>query len=401
MKKIFTLLAGVLFALGAQAQTLLDFEQSQTIGIELSGSTTITDVKLKANTLSTPGIKFDGSYQKDGAMTDKYAVLTTDGGFKAGDVVTIAGAFNNTDDNKQAAVDLFTLEGTTPTVLFNSGLFINGRTVEDMPTPVTYTLTEDVEKLYIGRNGNTATFVTTLKVVRGGTETDITEPDPVLPPTAATTWNFSVLSSTDQANLDADTENWKFDEEKSRYTYIPSFTSEQGKANNIVLKANGAELEILNGLYVGRDGSIEANKFGIDLEKGFNLPGSKYRIIIPNLAKDDEIKIRITGSADGSRGVTLTGVGTENSVASVDKAVAEGTFTVAANGNIIIETTGGLTVNALSVNAELPEEVADGISALKAETVEGNGVIYNLQGQRVDANYRGVIIKNGHKVVIK
>lgn len=400
MKKIFTLLAGVLFAMGAQAQTLVDFEQRQDFGIELSGSTTIDNVKLKANTLSTPGIKFANSYQSEGVVTENYAVLTTDGGFKAGDVVTIAGAYNNSD-TKEAAVELFTVEGTVATVLFNSGLFINGRFVEDMPTPVTYTLTEDVEKLYIGRNGKTATFVTTLKVVRGGTETDITEPDPVLPPTAATTWNFSVLSSTDQANLDADTENWKFDEEKSRYTYIPSFTSEQGKANNIVLKANGAELEILNGLYVGRDGSIEANKFGIDLEKGFNLPGSKYRIIIPNLAKDDEIKIRITGSADGSRGVTLTGVGTENSVASVDKAVAEGTFTVAANGNIIIETTGGLTVNALSVNAELPEEVADGISALKAETVEGNGVIYNLQGQRVDANYRGVVIKNGHKVVNK
>ncbi len=400
MKKIFTLLAMALMAMGAQAQTLVDFEQRQDFGIELSGSTTIDNVKLKANTLSTPGIKFANSYQSEGVVTENYAVLTTDGGFKAGDVVTIAGAYNNSD-TKEAAVELFTVEGTVATVLFNSGLFINGRFVEDMPTPLTYTLTEDVEKLYIGRNGKTATFVTTLKVVRGGTETDITEPDPVLPPTAATTWNFSVLSSTDQANLDADTENWKFDEEKSRYTYIPSFTSEQGKANNIVLKANGAELEILNGLYVGRDGSIDANKFGIDLEKGFNLPGSKYRIIIPNLAKDDEIKIRITGSADGSRGVTLTGVGTENSVASVDKAVAEGTFTVAANGNIIIETTGGLTVNALSVNAELPEEVADGISVLKAETVEGNGVIYNLQGQRVDANYRGVVIKNGHKVVIK
>ena len=73
MKKIFTLLAGVLFAMGAQAQTLVDFEQRQDFGIELSGSTTIANVKLKANTESTPSIKFDGSYQKDGAITDKYA----------------------------------------------------------------------------------------------------------------------------------------------------------------------------------------------------------------------------------------------------------------------------------------------------------------------------------------
>jgi len=30
-----------------------------------------------------------------------------------------------------------------------------------------------------------------------------------------------------------------------------------------------------------------------------------------------------------------------------------------------------------------------------------NGFIYNLAGQRVDANYKGVVIKNGQKLIQK
>ena len=40
-----------------------------------------------------------------------------------------------------------------------------------------------------------------------------------------------------------------------------------------------------------------------------------------------------------------------------------------------------------------------GISSLNAE--KANGAIYNLAGQRVDANYKGVVIQNGKKFVVK
>ena len=40
-----------------------------------------------------------------------------------------------------------------------------------------------------------------------------------------------------------------------------------------------------------------------------------------------------------------------------------------------------------------------GISNLKVKQVES--AVYNLAGQRVDANYKGVVIQNGKKFVVK
>ena len=61
----------------------------------------------------------------------------------------------------------------------------------------------------------------------------------------------------------------------------------------------------------------------------------------------------------------------------------------------IKETSGGMRVYAISINQE-----PTGIQAVKAgETA--TGASYNLAGQQVDESYKGVVIKNGKKVVIK
>jgi hypothetical protein len=44
--------------------------------------------------------------------------------------------------------------------------------------------------------------------------------------------------------------------------------------------------------------------------------------------------------------------------------------------------------------------VATGIQGVKTVKAQSSA-IYNLAGQRVDANYKGVVIMNGKKVVIK
>ena len=46
------------------------------------------------------------------------------------------------------------------------------------------------------------------------------------------------------------------------------------------------------------------------------------------------------------------------------------------------------------------EETLAGIAPVKAEKA-GNGLIYNLSGQRVDASYKGLVIKNGKKLIQK
>ena len=168
MKKIFTLIAVALMTLGVSADTLIDFAQSQETGIKVNGTTTIDAVKIKTNTTSIPGIKFANSYTTETLVNENYVELSVEGGFKAGDVIKIAGAFNNSDESKKSAVDIFTFgDDKKPTVLFTTQQFINGRLVDDDPVVEEYTLTADADKLYLGRNGNTGTIITTLKVIRG------------------------------------------------------------------------------------------------------------------------------------------------------------------------------------------------------------------------------------------
>jgi hypothetical protein len=40
-----------------------------------------------------------------------------------------------------------------------------------------------------------------------------------------------------------------------------------------------------------------------------------------------------------------------------------------------------------------------GISTPVAIPLRDNGAVYNLSGQRIDANYRGIVIKNGRKMI--
>ena len=44
--------------------------------------------------------------------------------------------------------------------------------------------------------------------------------------------------------------------------------------------------------------------------------------------------------------------------------------------------------------------VISGISSVSAETVD-NAPAYNLAGQKVSDSFKGIVIKNGRKVVVK
>lgn len=176
MKKILLSLILTAFAAGMNAETLVDFQKG--IGkVELYGSTTKDFVKINLNANSVAGVKFANSFSTENKLNANYAAITCDGGFKTGDVLTVAGAFNNSDETKTAAVSFFTKDGEGYNVFFSTQPFINGRTVEADPTEETFTLTEDLDTIFFGRNGNTATFVTTLKVVRGEETPDNPGPD--------------------------------------------------------------------------------------------------------------------------------------------------------------------------------------------------------------------------------
>ena len=52
-------------------------------------------------------------------------------------------------------------------------------------------------------------------------------------------------------------------------------------------------------------------------------------------------------------------------------------------------------------NKGAPESAATGISTVVTENKKGSAVIYNLAGQRVSNDFKGIVVKNGKKVVLK
>ncbi len=149
--------------------TLLEYNSTSELpaGITYGGTTVMASVKIHTNTDAVDAIALKNGYTSEGVLNDNCITLTVDGGFKAGDVITVAGFFNNSDDTKKAAADIFVPSaGGTYTVLYTTAQMINGRLVADEPVQENYTLAQDAEVLCIGRNGNTQTNICYIKVVR-------------------------------------------------------------------------------------------------------------------------------------------------------------------------------------------------------------------------------------------
>lgn len=75
------------------------------------------------------------------------------------------------------------------------------------------------------------------------------------------------------------------------------------------------------------------------------------------------------------------------------------------NVKVAVETTGNYDVtfvwNPESKELYATTEVSDPTGINVAKATKAAVVIYNLQGQRVQAGFRGIVIKNGHKVLVK
>ena len=74
---------------------------------------------------------------------------------------------------------------------------------------------------------------------------------------------------------------------------------------------------------------------------------------------------------------------------------ATNTWDITEDCDVVVWNTSGCHIYKIEVTSG-----ASGIQAVKTVKA-GNGFIYNLAGQRVDANYKGVVIKNGQKMIQK
>ncbi len=156
------------------------------IGVTIPGASgvEISTVKIHNNADQIPAIKFGSSYvYADGKWL---AIKPAEGGFKAGDVVSVAAVFSNdaTDGSKYAQVDIYAADGATR--LMRGEPVVNGKKTADDPVIETLVLEADQDSLLLGRYGNTGMFITLLKVERAGGETPVVLEAPDAAPAAPT-----------------------------------------------------------------------------------------------------------------------------------------------------------------------------------------------------------------------
>ena len=215
-------------------------------------------------------------------------------------------------------------------------------------------------------------------------------------------WDFtSKLSDADKANIAAD-ENWTIsnvyvkDEDGNDTEEIKTLLYEYTqKFQGVPVTANGTELDLTKGLKFNTGASKFQYYDGERLAHGGNGHGP----IIPECAKDDVVKIRYKVT-EGGRGFEVANAEvTDGSLIADDKGTFEATVTVKKKGDVTFSSKTGADILALAVNTDLPD-ITDGISSVK--TVEIQTVQrYNIAGQKVSANYKGITIQNGRKVIQK
>ncbi len=157
-------------AMVANAKVLVSYEHTATApeGITLGGTTVFKSVKIHTNTDAVDCIQLANGYTTESQLNGNNIEVAVEGGFKAGDVVSIAGFFNNAEDTKNSQFVIYVLDSSDAgySVLWTSEKLINGRLVADDPRVDTYTLEQDCEKFYIARSGNTGTNLYSLNVTR-------------------------------------------------------------------------------------------------------------------------------------------------------------------------------------------------------------------------------------------
>ena len=248
----------------------------------------------------------------------------------------------------------------------------------------------------------------------------------------AKVWDFTQWSAATVAALKADAAASKVagwsDVEKAADAEAGADPTETSKDNCFwsvaepnadgTLSANGVVIEELKGLVWNKAYAIKRSlAIAVNYPKALSdyagpaylwLGGGKNKIpcfTIPGVKAGSTITMEVEShKASDARGVELyTGVDADGLVDAATKIGDSFTpkekdahsWTIENDCDVIVYNTNGCHIYKIELTAG-----ATGIQAVKTVKV-GNDYIYNLAGQRVDANYKGVVIKNGKKMIQK
>ena len=144
-----------------QVLVLWDKEETNQIGsFTTEGSVAASTVKINSNQTTINSLNFSSSFNNG---VNYLEIKPDEGGFEEGDQVYITICFNNSDNSKLAKLALYDADNS---LLFTTEQGVNGRTEAETPEADIFTLNSNTSVLRLGRDGNTATHMIALKVLR-------------------------------------------------------------------------------------------------------------------------------------------------------------------------------------------------------------------------------------------
>lgn len=376
MKKIFTLIAMALVAVGVNAQTswvFSDFEAKEYTETAVVNGLTInatSDKKItvaeseKTVTVKNEDVTYTKVLKFGGTGAANRCVSFPVSG--ASNITIVATSSNDTDRSVSVSCGASYGAKSLGTISAPGGS-LNVETVK-------YTAA-DATTIYIGST-NSGTNIYAIYVEEGQAEEQPTE------------WNFSTW---------ADENNGFNNQVKDNLGLFACYKDAETQITNFG-KINGSS----KGSFTKR---FQLGGGGSPLE-GTGTPTQRF--VYFNVKGNSEISVQcISGSSSEDRILYITDGVNILSQTSIGSTLTEAKATYTGDAGVIyifaksainlydiIASNVGTTV--LLDDTSMPT----GIQTVKAAAVQ-NGAIYNLAGQKVSESYKGVVIKNGKKMVTK
>lgn len=202
-------------------------------------------------------------------------------------------------------------------------------------------------------------------------------------------WDFTKTKTANEV-FAADATNWAdTNGDGSRWTYQP-------EASNSPIMVGGVELEDTKGLLF----TAKAGKIRLDRDNRLGLNGKDITVTIPGLKAGQTVTVKSQSASSSApeRYITPTNLNvTSGFVAGTEYVEVVNVGTVAADGDVTITSTdGGINLYSIEVTSG-----STGIGNIEVVAPQFNGAIYNLAGQKVGEDYKGIVIKNGKKFINK
>ena len=268
-----------------------------------------------------------------------------------------------------------------------------------------------VQQMYIqGAQGATFTLKNAYLAIASATpEANVGTADEGGEEATGKSWDFTSLSADVIAALEADTK-WVSSTQGSGETAFTRYTYSEEIAKDTYVDLGSIGFAAGAGIEVGRAGNkmTGGSTIRVDANNRIQLNCSNGVFKIKDLKAGDVVKIRFaSASATEARTFTVTNAdkstlnatftpkdddaGTDAKADVIDE-----TLTVTADGDLVLQQSKAINIYTITVTS------ATGIHETVAPVkVIENGAIYNLAGQRVNENYKGIVIKNGKKYIQK